>query len=172
MDRSMAGRNRQTWHLVVRRWHSGRLLKIENDNFSCTINIDPSPSPLHICKQIKRKIVKRSEERSKMQSAKETASNAAATAKSGMEKTKASVQEKAEKMTTRDPVQKEMARAKKDERKREAELDKQATKEQNAASKQAAAAGGTPAYTTAAEGGVYDPDVAGARHGSGTTSVL
>ncbi|XP_031109740.1 11 kDa late embryogenesis abundant protein-like [Ipomoea triloba] len=107
-----------------------------------------------------------------MQSAKETASNAAATAKSGMEKTKASVQEKAEKMTTRDPVQKEMSRAKKDERKREAELEKQATKDQNAASKQAAAAGGTPAYTTGAEGGVYDPNVAGGRHGSGPTGLL
>nr|GMD00226.1 protein LE25-like [Ipomoea batatas]GMD03430.1 protein LE25-like [Ipomoea batatas]GMD90554.1 protein LE25-like [Ipomoea batatas] len=75
-------------------------------------------------------------------------------------------------MTSRDPVQKEMATAKKDERKREAELNKQATKEQNAASKQAAAAGGTPAYTTGAEGGVYDPNVAAGRHGSDTTGLL
>ncbi|KAL0316880.1 UNVERIFIED_CONTAM: Late embryogenesis abundant protein 46 [Sesamum radiatum] len=51
-----------------------------------------------------------------MQSAKETASNVAASAKSGMEKTKATVQEKAERMTTRDPIQKDMATQKKRER--------------------------------------------------------
>lgn len=73
-------------------------------------------------------------------------------------------------MTSRDPVQKEMAREKKDERKREAEIEKQSVKEQNAASKQAAAAGGTPAYTSSV--GSTDPDVAGGRHGTGTTSVL
>ncbi|RAL48513.1 unnamed protein product [Cuscuta campestris] len=103
-----------------------------------------------------------------MQSAKETASNAAASAKAGMEKTKATLQEKAEKMTTRDPMQKEIATERKDERKREAEMEKQTAKEQNAASKAAAAAGGTPAFTT----GAGNPDVAGRGHGTGTTSVL
>ncbi|KAL0346292.1 UNVERIFIED_CONTAM: seed maturation protein [Sesamum radiatum] len=44
-----------------------------------------------------------------MQSAKETASNIAASAKAGMEKTKATAQEKAERMTTRDPIQKDIA---------------------------------------------------------------
>lgn len=43
-----------------------------------------------------------------------------------MEKTKASTQEKVEKMTTGDPMQKEMAREKKEDRKEGAELEKQA----------------------------------------------
>ncbi|KAL7092781.1 hypothetical protein ACP275_11G003700 [Erythranthe tilingii] len=57
-------------------------------------------------------------------SVKETAASIAASAKAGMEKTKATVQEKAEKMTTRDPLQKEMATQKKDERIHEAEREK------------------------------------------------
>ncbi|KAL7134085.1 hypothetical protein ABFS83_11G003500 [Erythranthe nasuta] len=59
-----------------------------------------------------------------MQSAKETAASIAASAKAGMEKTKATVQEKAEKMTTRDPLQKEMATQKKAERIHEVEREK------------------------------------------------
>ncbi|KAL1554591.1 Protein le25 [Salvia divinorum] len=55
-----------------------------------------------------------------MQSAKDMA----ASAKSGMEKTKATVQEKGERMTTRDPLQKQMATEKKEERIDEAELRK------------------------------------------------
>ncbi|CAL1368887.1 unnamed protein product [Linum trigynum] len=51
-----------------------------------------------------------------MQSMKETASNIGASAKGGMEKTKATVQEKIEKASAHDPVQKEMAREKKEER--------------------------------------------------------
>nr|XP_027070639.1 protein LE25-like [Coffea arabica] len=47
-----------------------------------------------------------------MQKAKETSADVAASAKSGMDKTKAALQEKAEKMTT-DPVKKEMAERKK-----------------------------------------------------------
>ncbi|KAL7098037.1 hypothetical protein ACP275_10G180500 [Erythranthe tilingii] len=77
-----------------------------------------------------------------MQSAKETASNVAASAKAGMEKTKATMQEKGERMTTRDPLQKEMATEKKDERKYGAELEKQEACEHNAAAKQAASGGG------------------------------
>ncbi|XP_073132577.1 18 kDa seed maturation protein-like [Henckelia pumila] len=66
-----------------------------------------------------------------MQSAKETA----ASAKAGLEKTKAAMQEKGEKMTTRDPLKKDMAEEKKEERMHQAELQKQ--------QEQAAAAAGT-----------------------------
>ncbi|CAA0812699.1 Non-structural maintenance of chromosomes element 4 homolog A [Striga hermonthica] len=55
----------------------------------------------------------------------QSAKNVAASAKAGMEKTKATVQEKAEKMTTRDPLQKEMAEEKKEARIHQAELQKQ-----------------------------------------------
>ncbi|KAI3678164.1 hypothetical protein L6452_37446 [Arctium lappa] len=72
-------------------------------------------------------------------SAKESAANMAASAKAGMDKTKATIQEKGEKMTAHDPMQKEMAKEKKDERKHEAEYEKQAAREQNAAQRQAAA---------------------------------
>ncbi|KAJ1403337.1 Late embryogenesis abundant protein [Sesbania bispinosa] len=68
---------------------------------------------------------------------KETAANIGASAKSGMEKTKATVQEKTERMTARDPLQKEMATQKKEARINQAELDKQAAREHNAATKQA-----------------------------------
>ncbi|CAI9097438.1 OLC1v1033868C1 [Oldenlandia corymbosa var. corymbosa] len=71
-----------------------------------------------------------------MQRAKEAASNVAASAKSGMEKTKATMEEKAEKMATRDPARKEMAAEKRDERYQEAELGKQGAYDQNAAAKQ------------------------------------
>ncbi|XP_004514000.1 18 kDa seed maturation protein-like [Cicer arietinum] len=64
---------------------------------------------------------------------KETAANIGASAKSGMEKTKANVQEKTEKMTAHDPLQKEMATQKKEERVNQAELDKQAAHQHNAA---------------------------------------
>ncbi|KAL6523214.1 hypothetical protein OROGR_016817 [Orobanche gracilis] len=88
-----------------------------------------------------------------MQSAKQTAANVAASAKAGMEKTKATIQEKGEKMTTRDPLQKEMATERKEERVREAERQKQEAREQNAATKQSASAGGTLGhdYTTGGE---------------------
>nr|KYP70604.1 18 kDa seed maturation protein [Cajanus cajan] len=67
-----------------------------------------------------------------------------------MEKTKATVQEKAERMTARNPVQKEMATQKKDARMTQAELEKQAAREHNAAAKQSTAAGhmGQGHYTT------------------------
>ncbi|KAJ9565376.1 hypothetical protein OSB04_001342 [Centaurea solstitialis] len=78
-------------------------------------------------------------------SVKESAANMAASAKSGMDKTKATLQEKGEKMTAHDPMQKEMAREKKEERKHEAEYEKQAKHEQNAAQRQAA---GTTTHST------------------------
>ncbi|XP_027066358.1 late embryogenesis abundant protein 46 [Coffea arabica] len=59
-----------------------------------------------------------------MQKAKETSADVAASAKSGMDKTKATLQEKAEKMTT-DPVKKEMAERKKEEKLFEAECEKE-----------------------------------------------
>ena len=80
-------------------------------------------------------------------SVKESAANVAASAKAGMEKTKATVQEKTERMTTHDPVQKDMATQKKEERMNQAEINKQEAREQNAAAKQAAATGGTQSYT-------------------------
>ncbi|KAG8371861.1 hypothetical protein BUALT_Bualt12G0007000 [Buddleja alternifolia] len=96
-----------------------------------------------------------------MQSAKETASNVAASAKAGMEKTKATLQEKGEKMTTRDPLQKEIATEKKDERIHEAERQKLEARQQNVATRQGAAGGGTFGhdYTT----GTGHPTGAGVR---------
>ncbi|XP_043691647.1 18 kDa seed maturation protein-like [Telopea speciosissima] len=71
-----------------------------------------------------------------MESAKETASNVAASAKSGMDKTKATVQEKVERMTTHTPVEKDMATQRKQEKIDQAELNKQAARQHNAAAKQ------------------------------------
>ncbi|KAG5402882.1 hypothetical protein BRARA_C00264 [Brassica rapa] len=76
-----------------------------------------------------------------MQSMKETASNIAASAKSGMDKTKATLEEKAEKMTTRDPVQKQMATQKKEAKINQAEMQKREVREHNAAMKEAAGGG-------------------------------
>lgn len=60
--------------------------------------------------------------------------------------------EQGEKMTAHDPMQKEMAREKKEERKHDAEYEKHATKEHNAAQKQTAGAPGmgtgTQTYST------------------------
>ncbi|KAK7396294.1 hypothetical protein VNO78_17199 [Psophocarpus tetragonolobus] len=75
------------------------------------------------------------------ESIKETAANIGASAKAGMEKTKAAVQEKTEKMTARDPMQKELATQKKEARMNQAELDKVAAREHNAAAKQSATLG-------------------------------
>ncbi|KAG1327233.1 11 kDa late embryogenesis abundant protein [Cocos nucifera] len=68
-----------------------------------------------------------------MAATKEKVGNVAASAKAGMEKTKATAEEKIEKMKTRDPVEKGAAEQRKDERIEEAEADKQAAKEENAA---------------------------------------
>ncbi|MCD7456509.1 hypothetical protein HAX54_031947 [Datura stramonium] len=83
-----------------------------------------------------------------MQSMKEKASNIAASAKSGMEKTKAVVQEKVERMKTHDPTQKEIATEKKEERIHEAEMNKQLTQHRNAALHHGAGTGtGRPHYS-------------------------
>ncbi|RDX79258.1 18 kDa seed maturation protein [Mucuna pruriens] len=94
------------------------------------------------------------------ESIKEKAANLGASAKAGMDKTKATVQEKTEKMTSRDPVQKELATQKKEARMTQAELDKQAKREHNAAAKQSSTAGhmtgtgpGTATYSTTGEYG-------------------
>nr|XP_023885992.1 11 kDa late embryogenesis abundant protein [Quercus suber]POE68945.1 18 kda seed maturation protein [Quercus suber] len=83
-------------------------------------------------------------------SVKETAANVAASAKSGMEKSKATVQEKVERMAARDPLQKELATEKKEERKSQAELEKQQARQHNAAAKQmeSTPAGGHTGYTS------------------------
>ncbi|CAH9068496.1 unnamed protein product [Cuscuta epithymum] len=59
-----------------------------------------------------------------MKGVKETAGNIGASAVSGMEKTKAVLQEKVERMTAHDPLEKEMATQKKEERINQAELEK------------------------------------------------
>ncbi|KAK9265548.1 hypothetical protein L1049_021611 [Liquidambar formosana] len=83
-----------------------------------------------------------------MQSAKEAVSNMTASAKAGMDKTKATVQEKVEKMTAHDPIEKDMATQRKEAKITEAELNKQETREHNAASKQAGKAGVAGGTTT------------------------
>jgi len=94
-----------------------------------------------------------------MQGAKETASNVAASANSGLEKAKATAQEKVEKMTTRDPVEKEMARERKEERvTMQVELHKQDARGHNAAARQtgthdcATTGTGAPDYLTGEPG--------------------
>ncbi|CAN4126453.1 unnamed protein product [Withania somnifera] len=92
-----------------------------------------------------------------METAKEKAENVAASAKAGMEKTKAIVEEKVEKMRTTDPLKKEMATERKDDKKTAAELNKKEAMDQNAAARHGGAQGytatGMPEYSTAA----YDP---------------
>ncbi|XP_057488928.1 11 kDa late embryogenesis abundant protein-like [Actinidia eriantha] len=110
-----------------------------------------------------------------MQSMKETASNMAASAKSGADKAKATAQEKAEQMTTRDPVEKEMARQKKEERVDQAELNKLAARrEHNAAARQAgeaqhhtATGTGTTDYLTGEPTRHVTEDVVGAQNPPG-----
>ncbi|XP_027922307.1 18 kDa seed maturation protein-like [Vigna unguiculata] len=100
------------------------------------------------------------------ESMKEKASNIGASAKAGMEKTKATVQEKAERMTTRDPLQKDLATQKKESKVDQAELDKRAARDQNAAAREdnAAAKQGAP-YSTTGEHG----HTTGFHHGTGGT---
>ncbi|XP_015088850.1 late embryogenesis abundant protein 46-like [Solanum pennellii] len=88
-----------------------------------------------------------------MQSLKEKASNVAASAKSGMEKTKATVQEKVDKMKANDPTEKAMATEKKDGRICEAEMNKHATQDRNAALHHGAGTGaGRPHYSNTTTG--------------------
>ncbi|XP_061364455.1 18 kDa seed maturation protein-like [Gastrolobium bilobum] len=79
--------------------------------------------------------------RKAVETIKETAANIGASAKSGLDKTKATVHEKAERMTAHDPTQKDMATQKKEERINHAEMEKQEAREHNAAAKQSATAG-------------------------------
>ncbi|KAJ1409877.1 Late embryogenesis abundant protein [Sesbania bispinosa] len=72
---------------------------------------------------------------------KETAANIGASAMSGLEKTKATIQEKTERMSANDPVQKDMATQKKEEKINHAEMNKQEAREHNAAAKQSATTG-------------------------------
>ncbi|CAL0308905.1 unnamed protein product [Lupinus luteus] len=76
-----------------------------------------------------------------IESVKESAANIGASAKSGLEKTKATVQEKSEKMTAHDPIQKDMATHRKEERLNQAELEKQEALHHNSAVKESATAG-------------------------------
>lgn len=87
-----------------------------------------------------------------MQAVKETAANIAASALSGMEKTKAVLDEKVEKISTSDPVEKDMATLRKEDRIRMAELRKQEAYNQNAA-----AAGGAPGSPTFTAAGHINP---------------
>lgn len=70
--------------------------------------------------------------RKAVETIKETAANIGASAKSGLEKTKATVQEKNERMSASDPMQKEMATDKKEERIHQAEMEKQEARDHNA----------------------------------------
>ncbi|KAI7990436.1 18 kDa seed maturation protein [Camellia lanceoleosa] len=86
-------------------------------------------------------------------SAKETVANVAASAKAGLDKTKATMQEKVERVSAHDPVQKDMATQRKEEKINQAEYSKQEAREHNATARQSAAAtaragGGTQSYTT------------------------
>ncbi|XP_057534020.1 late embryogenesis abundant protein 46-like [Amaranthus tricolor] len=78
-----------------------------------------------------------------VESVKESASNIAASAKSGMDKTKATVQEKVDKMRAHDEYDKALATEKKEERITEAELRKQQAMTHNAAEKEAKTATAT-----------------------------
>ncbi|XP_010423305.1 PREDICTED: 18 kDa seed maturation protein-like [Camelina sativa] len=104
-----------------------------------------------------------------MQSMKETASNIAASAKSGMDKTKATLEEKAEKMKTRDPLQKHMATQVKEDKINLAEMQKRETYEHNAAMKEAAGPGiGTGTGTGLGLGSATHSTTGQVGHGTGT----
>ncbi|XP_051148954.1 protein LE25 [Andrographis paniculata] len=107
-----------------------------------------------------------------MQSAKETAANTAASAKAGMEKTKAAMQEKAERMTTRDPLQKEMATEKKEARIEEAERQKQEARMHNTAARQAGTGTGTGPGPTLGQEYTGGGDYTGTGTGMGTGTGL
>ncbi|KAH0971937.1 hypothetical protein GBA52_024093 [Prunus armeniaca] len=85
-------------------------------------------------------------------SVKETAANIAASAKSGMDKTKATVQEKVEKMTAHDPVEKDMAARKGEERMVGAKLNKREAMTHNTVARHKASVGGPTGYTASGTG--------------------
>ncbi|ONK81844.1 uncharacterized protein A4U43_C01F33450 [Asparagus officinalis] len=76
-----------------------------------------------------------------MQAAKEKASNVAASAVAGAEKTKATVQEKVDKMKAHDQADKAAAEQRKEERKQEAEAKKEIRKDENAEARATAQSG-------------------------------
>ncbi|CAK9148466.1 unnamed protein product [Ilex paraguariensis] len=82
-----------------------------------------------------------------MQLVKETSANIAASAKAGLDKTKTVLEEKVEKMIACDPVEKEMAARKKEEKIKEAELRKQVAKSQSTAATTGGGGGGGVGYT-------------------------
>ncbi|CAM8991680.1 unnamed protein product [Rhodiola kirilowii] len=122
-----------------------------------------------------------------MQNAKETASNIAASAKAGMDKTKAVVQEKVEKITAHDPIEKDMATQRKEEKIVQAEINKQQTREHNAATTgHGHATGGVPGtggmhmpghgtghilsgHETTGTGGIHGHSAMPGHHGTGHT---
>ncbi|KAK1420754.1 hypothetical protein QVD17_22601 [Tagetes erecta] len=82
-------------------------------------------------------------------SVKETAANIGASAKSGFEKTKATLQEKGERLTAHNPTEKEIATEKKEAKINQAEYEKQVAREQNATQRQATEdTCGTHSYST------------------------
>ncbi|KAM7530157.1 hypothetical protein LguiB_033567 [Lonicera macranthoides] len=85
----------------------------------------------------------------------EAAANIAASAKAGLEKTRALVGEKVEKFRTSDPVEKDMATLKKEEKILRAELSKKEAYAQNAA----ASTGMTASYTAEGRGDLIGQDV-------------
>jgi len=74
--------------------------------------------------------------------AKEKMSNMGTTVKEGMDKTKASAQEKVEKVTAHNPADKEIAREKKEIKQTEAEMRANAARVEHKAEKEAANIGG------------------------------
>ncbi|KAJ0088469.1 hypothetical protein Patl1_32991 [Pistacia atlantica] len=83
------------------------------------------------------------------ESVKESAANTAASAKASMEKARATAKEKAEKMTTRDPADKEAATLEKEMGNSDAELNRDAAKAHNEAARRLAESGGPrPGYKT------------------------
>nr|XP_027070638.1 18 kDa seed maturation protein-like [Coffea arabica] len=79
-----------------------------------------------------------------MQAIKEKAANVAASAKSGMEKTKATMQEKVDRAAANNPTEKEMATERKEQKVNQAEFDKRAAQEHNAAARNATKNTGQP----------------------------
>ncbi|GFY99814.1 late embryogenesis abundant 4-5 [Actinidia rufa] len=94
-------------------------------------------------------------------SAKETAANVAASAKAGMDKTKATMQEKVERMTAHDPMQKEMATERKEGKIHQAEYNKQEARENNAAARHAAATHGGAGHHYTADRGIENHPMGG-----------
>ncbi|KAL2923841.1 18 kDa seed maturation protein [Bienertia sinuspersici] len=98
-----------------------------------------------------------------VESVKEATSNIAASAKSGMDKTKATVQEKVDKMKAQDDHEKALATEKKSERLMDAELRKQQAMSHNATQKDA--------NTAVSEAGTRIPEGAFGTGANNTTTA-